>query len=101
MSANENNLGIFKGIELIPLMFEEIKALRLQVEHLEKELIPKLDLTKRADVLKYLAVSNSTLDAMLRDGRFLEGVHFTKELKGKKNKIVFISSAIVNYKENM
>lgn len=100
MSANENDLGIFKGIELIPLMYEEIKALRLQVEHLEKELVPELDLTTRKGVRKYLNVSDRTITAFTsKVGEMTEGVHFIREYNGKKSKLRFISNAIIDFKK--
>ncbi len=34
----------------------------------------------------------------MKDGRFKQGVHYIKEFKGLKPKIIFIESAIINFK---
>ncbi len=90
----------FELLEKIPQVLEELQTLKQILSHMENKLIPKLDLTKRADVKSYLGVSESTLVIMMQDGRLKEGVHFTKELKGKKPKITFVESAIIRFKES-
>lgn len=95
MSATVN----FDNLELIPKLFEKIELLELKLQGIEQVVNPKLDLTKRADVRKYLDVSESTLSKMMADGRFKEGNHFTKSLKGKSIKITFSESAIIEYKK--
>lgn len=89
----------FDVLKLIPELLEEIKELKSELQEIKEEVKPKLDLTKRADVRKYLNVSESTLSKMMADGRFKEGNHFTKSLKGKSIKITFSESAIIEYKK--
>ena len=67
---------------------------------LETNLIKPLDLTTRKNVKEYLNISESTLNNMFKDGRFKQGKHFIKSLKGNKAKITFIESAIKEFKEN-
>jgi hypothetical protein len=51
----------FEVLELLPKLLEKLDILVNEVNYLKKELIPKLDLTKRAGVLKFLNISVSTL----------------------------------------
>jgi len=87
-----------KAIELIPEILERLYIVEKQNQLLINELLNSLDLTKASDVAKYLNISLSTLRAMLKDGRFQEGIHFKKEFKNKRNRIVFVESSIVKYK---
>ncbi|TLP41076.1 helix-turn-helix transcriptional regulator [Arcobacter arenosus] len=98
-SAKENQLGIFEHLSLIPKLFEKIESLELEIKEIKKEVKHEYDLTKRSDVLEYLGISNSTLENMMKDGRFRQGKHFIKNIKGNKSKISFIESAIKEYKE--
>lgn len=78
-----------------------LKLILKKLDNLENEvslLKGNLDLTTRSGVRKFLSISDSTIAVMLKDGRFKEGIHFIKELKGKKAKIVFIESAIKDFK---
>lgn len=89
----------FENLEQIPKILMYLEELKTKVELLENSLVPKLDLTKRAGVKKYLNISDSTLYQMINDGRFKQGIHYQKTLKGKRVNITFVESAIVNFKE--
>ncbi len=89
----------FENLEHIPKILHYLEELKTKVELLEKNLVPELDLTKRADVRKYLGICNATLDNMMNDGRLKQGVHFIRETKGKQNKITFISQSIIDFKK--
>ena len=93
------NYEAFGNLELIPKLLEQLESLNSKVSKLEDEFIEQLDLTKRAGVKKYLNISDSTIYQMINDGRFKQGVHYKKTLKGKRVKITFVESAIVNFKE--
>lgn len=93
------NYEAFKNLEHIPKLLNYLEEIKTKIEKLEKNLIPKLDLSKSGQVAKYLDISISTLNNMLNDGRFKEGIHFTKTFKNKRYKIIFIESAIVKYKK--
>ena len=93
------NYEAFENLELIPKLFEQLKDLHDKVSKLEDEFVEDLDLTKRAGVKKYLNISDSTIYQMINDGRFKQGIHYQKTLKGKRVNITFVESAIVNFKE--
>ena len=90
----------FNNLELIPKLLEHLTTLNIKILRIENELIKRLDLTKRDGVKKYLDVSDSTLYQMMNDGRFKQGTHFKKTIKGKRVNIIFVESAIVDFKEN-
>lgn len=90
----------FENLEQIPKLLVYLEEIKNKVERLEKNLIPKLDLTKRSGVKKYLNISDSTLYQMINDGRFKQNIHYKKSLNGKRVKILFVESAIVKFKEN-
>ncbi len=79
---------------------EKFDLILKKIEQIEKQLQGKQDLTKRANVKEYLCISEGTLNNYMKDGRFKPGVHYNKEFKGLKSKIVFIESAIINFKGN-
>lgn len=89
----------FENLEQIPKLLMYLEEIKTKVEKLEESLIPKLDLTKRAGIKKYLNISDSTLYQMINDGRLKQGIHYQKTLKGKRVNIIFVESAIVNFKE--
>ncbi|WP_320036319.1 hypothetical protein [Halarcobacter sp.] len=93
------NLQAFENLEDIPKLLNYLEQIHTRLEKLENDLVPKLDLSKRAGVKKYLNVSDSTLHLMMKDGRLKQGIHYTKNLNGNRVKIKFIESAIVNFKE--
>lgn len=90
----------FELLELLPELLEELKSLRSEVTVLKTALIPELDLTKRAGVLKFLNKSDSTLKKMMNEGILKSNIHYIKEIKGKKIKITLIESGILEFKEN-
>ncbi|MGA1939446.1 hypothetical protein [Arcobacter sp. YIC-310] len=90
----------FENLEHIPILLTYLEELKIKIERLEKELVPKLDLTKRSGVKKYLNISDSTLYQMMSDGRLKQNVHYKKTLKGKRVNIVFEKREIVKFKEN-
>jgi predicted DNA-binding transcriptional regulator AlpA len=100
IDVDKQGFGALENLNILPLLFQQFVELTKKVENLEDQLIPKLDLTKRKDVKKFLDISDSTIYVMMNDGRFKEGIHFTQSIKNKKNTIVFIESAIKGYKEN-
>lgn len=73
---------------------EDIDLLNKRFDMLFALINPRVDLTVRKGVREYLGITDSTLSVMMNDGRLKQGVHFTKELKGKKSKITFVESAI-------
>ena len=94
------NYKAFENLELIPQLLEKISLLEKKSSHLEENLITPLNLTNRNNVKKYLEISESTLNNMLKDGRLKQGKHFTKEIKNNRFRIVFVESAIKEFKEN-
>ena len=90
----------FENLKKIDTILEAINLLNSKILNLENRLVPKLDLTKRDGVKKFLDISDSTLYKMINDGRLKQGVHYKKTLKGKRVNIIFVESAIVNFKKN-
>jgi len=90
----------FEVLKLIPKMLEEMQDLKKEVLNIENRLAPKLDLTKRDGVKKYLDISDSTLYQMMNDGRLKQNIHYKKTINGKRVNIIFVESAIVGFKEN-
>jgi predicted DNA-binding transcriptional regulator AlpA len=90
----------FENLKKIDTILEALNLLNSKILNLENRLVPKLDLTKRNGVKKFLDISDSTLYKMINDGRLKQGVHYKKTLKGKRVNIIFVESAIVNFKEN-
>ena len=90
----------FENLKKIDTILEALNLLNSKILNLENRLVPKLDLTKRDGVKKFLDISDSTLYKMINDGRLKQGVHYKKTLKGKRVNIIFVESAIVNFKEN-
>ena len=76
----------------------QFNTLMKKLESIENKLNTDLDLTKRNGVKAYLGVSESTLNRMLVDGRFREGIHFTRAIKENKNIIIWYSDAIKKLK---
>ena len=90
----------FENLNKIDTILEALNLLNSKILNLENKLVPKLDLTKRDGVKKFLDISDSTLYKMINDGRLKQGVHYKKTLKGKRVNIIFVESAIVDFKEN-
>jgi len=92
------NYKAFEYLELLPELLEKISHLEEKISHLEENLIEPLKLDNRKSVLKYLNISNSTLNNMLKDGRFKESIHYHRQIKNNRYKIIFVESAIIEYK---
>lgn len=89
----------FSVLDKIPLLLEKIEVLTLKIETLEKELIPTLDLTTRSGVKKYLNISESSLSKKMQNQELINGIHYQREINGKKTKIIFVELAIIKYKK--
>lgn len=89
----------FEVLKLIPEMLKEMQELKDEVIELRQHIKPKYDLTKRAGVMKYLNISDSTITKYLKEGTFREGYHFYRELKQSKSTITFVSGAIEEFKK--
>ena len=101
MSKNENpQILDLTGLSLIPKLLEKIELLEQEIKVIKNSVVPELDLTKRADIKKYLDVTDSTISRYIDNGTFKRGIHYTKTINGKKVKISFIESAIKSFKEN-
>ena len=46
-------------------------------------------------------MSDGTLNNMLKDGRFKQNIHYTKQINGKKVMITFVEDGILAYKEGL
>ncbi|RXJ85975.1 hypothetical protein [Arcobacter cloacae] len=90
----------FENLNKIVDILEKLDSLNLKVLNIENRLAPKLDLTKRDGVKKYLDISDSTLYQMMNDGRLKQNIHYKKTINGKRVNIAFVESAIVGFKEN-
>lgn len=78
---------------------EDIQRLENKFDLLLDILSKTHNLSTRNGVRQYLEISESTLINMMKDGRFKQDIHFTKEIKGNKTKITFIESAVKSYKK--
>ena len=89
----------FENLNKIIDILEKLDSLNSKILNIENRLAPKLDLTKRDGVKKYLDISDSTLYQMMNDGRLKQNIHYKKIIKGKRVNIIFVESAIVGFKE--
>ena len=90
----------FENLNKIIDILEKLDSLNSKILNIENRLTPKLDLTKRDGVKKYLDISDSTLYQMMNDGRLKQNIHYKKTINGKRVNIIFVESAIVGFKEN-
>ncbi|MDD3008967.1 MAG: hypothetical protein PHQ70_08885 [Arcobacter sp.] len=90
----------FENLNKIVDILEKLDSLNSKILNIENRLAPKLDLTKRDGVKKYLDISDSTLYQMMNDGRLKQNIHYKKTINGKRVNITFVESAIVGFKEN-
>ncbi|MGD9623079.1 MAG: hypothetical protein AB7U51_00345 [Arcobacter sp.] len=90
----------FDNLNKIVDILEKLDSLNSKILNIENRLAPKLDLTKRDGVKKYLDISDSTLYQMMNDGRLKQNIHYKKTINGKRVNIIFVESAIVGFKEN-
>ncbi len=88
-----------EAINMIPQMMEKIESLNLELMKIKNHLEPKYDLTKRAGVMSYLNISNSSIERYIREGIFIRGYHYHRELKQSKPIIRFVSGAIEEFKK--
>ncbi|MCT7911690.1 hypothetical protein N5912_07600 [Arcobacter lacus] len=91
----------FDVLDLLPKMFEKMEEMQTEITELRQHLKPKFDLTKRAGVKAFLDISDGTLNNMMKDGRFKENIHYTKQIKGKKIMISFVENGILAYKKGL
>ncbi len=89
----------FGVLDLLPKMLEKIESMENEIIELKQQLKPKYDLTKRAGVMKYLNISNSTLNKYMKEGTLREGYHFYRQMKQSKSIITFVSGAIEEFKK--
>ena len=89
----------FENLNKIIDILEKLDLLNSKILNIENKLAPKLDLTKRDGVKKYLDISDSTLYQMMNDGRLKQNIHYKKTINGKRVNIIFVESAIVGFKE--
>lgn len=90
----------FEVLKRIPDILKAMESMQEELKELKQYVKPKYDLTKRDGVLKYLDISESTLNKMInRDFRFKEGYHYIREIKNGKSIIKFVSGAIVEFKK--
>lgn len=89
----------FENLDKIIDILEKLDLLNSKILNIENRLAPKLDLTKRDGVKKYLDISDSTLYQMMNDGRLKQNIHYKKTINGKRVNIIFVESAIVGFKE--
>jgi len=94
-----NTIVNFSNLDLIPQLLEKIDNLENEVYIIKQELKPKYDLTKRAGVRAYLGICDMTISAYINNGTFKENIHFKKEIKGKRIKIIFVEDGILAFKK--
>ncbi len=95
------NLDAFNNLELIPKIFNELQLIQLELSHIKAIYkVSAPNLKTRKGVKEYLNISDGTINNMMQDGRFKQGVHYTKVINKFRAKIIFIESAIIRYKEN-
>lgn len=63
--------------------------------------VRKIDLTRSKNVIEFLEISKPTLYNMINDGRLKKDIHYKKVIKNKTSRIVFIESAIINFKKDI
>lgn len=93
----------FGVLNLLPLMVSKIEMLENKLNEIHQHLEPpqiEYDLTKRAGVREFLGVGDATIAKYLREGVFIEGYHFYRDLKGRKSIITFVSGAIEEFKKS-
>jgi len=95
------NLEAFNHLELIPKIFNELQTMKNELMHIKAIYkVSAPNLKTRKGVKEYLNISDGTINNMMLDGRFKQGIHYTKVINKFRAKIIFIESAIIRYKEN-
>lgn len=93
------NLVDLNSINLIPQILKKIELVSFELSELKQQIRPEYDLSKRAGVMKYLDISNSTVSKYIKEGTFKQGYHYHREIKGSKSIIIFVSGAIEEFKK--
>jgi hypothetical protein len=91
----------FENLKKIDTILETLNLLNSKIINIENKLTPKFDLTKRDGVKKLLNISDATISNYINNGKFKQGIHFNKTIKGKKIKIIFVEDAILDFKESL
>uniref|UniRef100_UPI0040477E60 hypothetical protein n=1 Tax=Aliarcobacter sp. TaxID=2321116 RepID=UPI0040477E60 len=91
----------FENLNKIVDILEKLDSLNSKILNIENKLTPKLDLTKRDGVKKLLNISDATISNYINNGKFRQGIHYNKIIKGEKIKIIFVEDAILDFKENL
>ncbi|RBQ26640.1 hypothetical protein [Arcobacter sp. CECT 9188] len=86
-------------INLIPKVLEEMQNLKQDIQELKQQLQPEYNLSKRNGVLKYLNISDSTINKYIKEGIFKQGYHYHREIKNNKSIIIYVSGAIEEFKK--
>jgi len=89
------DLKIFENLALIPELIKKIDSLESNIKEINKNTNKTYNLTKRKGVRAYLKISDSTIARYLKENIFISGTHYIKDEKGN---IIFIESAIKNFK---
>lgn len=98
MSANPKPKTLdFSSLDLIPILLDELKLLKKEIEVIKLSVVPNLDLTKAKGVMAYLDISKSTLDRKVREGEFKKGIHYIQNKIGENKR--YIPEAIKQYKQ--
>ena len=97
---NANTTVDFSVLKLLPTIYKQIETMQNKIFNLEQQITPKYDLSKRADVRRFLGISDSTIAKYMREQIFKEGYHFFREIKGSKSIIIFVSGAIEEFKKS-
>ena len=91
----------FSVLSLLPQIAESLEQLKKENEELKQHFNPKYDLTKRAGVKAFLNISDGTLINMMKDGRFKQNIHYTKQINGNKVMITFVEDGFLAYKKGL
>ncbi|WP_418180781.1 hypothetical protein ACNSOL_01545 [Aliarcobacter lanthieri] len=89
----------FSVLELIPEIMQKMEKMQTEISELKQQLNPKYNLTKRSGVMKYLDISDSTINKYIKDGIFKQGYHYHREIKNNKSIIIYVSGAIEEFKK--
>ena len=89
----------FSGLDLLPKMLDKLEYLESKLENIEKNIQPKYDLTKRDGVKKYLNITDGTISNYIKQGCFIRGYHYNREIKNNRSIITFVSGAIEEFKK--
>ena len=91
----------FSVLGLLPNIAKQMEIMQNEILELKRQLSPRYDLTKRAGVKAFLNISDGTLNNMIKDGRFKQNIHYTKQINGKKVMLLFVEDGILAYKKGL